>query len=504
MRSKNAVKNILSALLFQIVSIVCGFIVPKLIIEHYGSETNGLINSITQFLAYITLLESGFGPVVKSILYKPIAEKNIKQTENILRASEKFFRKIALVFIVYIIGLCTLYPILLAGQFDAIYTISLLIIIAISTFAEYFFGMTYTLYLQAKQKTYLTSYIQIFTTILTTIVAILLINLDCSIQIVKLGTVVAVVLKPIIQNMYVRKKYHINLKNGDEKYVIKQKWDGLAQHIASIVHNNTDIVVLSILSTMKEVSVYSVYLLVVKGLKSMVQVFMNGIDASFGNMIAKKEHKILGNKFRSFELFFHTISSIIFISAILLTTQFIGVYTKGITDADYVRPVFGFLIVASEYIWAIRLPYSSLTLAAGHFKETRNGAWVEAFTNIIISTILVFNFGIVGVAIGTITAMSIRTIEFMIHCSKHILKRKTIMTFQWIVFAAIETMLGCLFFSIFQLETPDSYFEWIKNGLITVGFITFEVVIINSLTHLDELRDLKEIIRSAARMEKKK
>ena len=103
MRGKKATKNIFSSLLLQVVTIICGFIVPKLIIGQYGSNVNGLIVSITQFLAYITLLEAGFGPVVKAILYKPIANKNKKEIENILKASEKFFKRISLIFIIYII-----------------------------------------------------------------------------------------------------------------------------------------------------------------------------------------------------------------------------------------------------------------------------------------------------------------------------------------------------------------------------------------------------------------
>lgn len=58
MRSKKAILNIITSLLLQVVVLICGFIVPKLIITNFGSNVNGLISSITQFLAYISLLES--------------------------------------------------------------------------------------------------------------------------------------------------------------------------------------------------------------------------------------------------------------------------------------------------------------------------------------------------------------------------------------------------------------------------------------------------------------
>ena len=75
MNRKSVLKNILSSLFLQIVVLLYGFIIPSLIIRNYGSETNGLISSITQFLAYISLLELGIGPIIKNLLYAPIIKK---------------------------------------------------------------------------------------------------------------------------------------------------------------------------------------------------------------------------------------------------------------------------------------------------------------------------------------------------------------------------------------------------------------------------------------------
>lgn len=93
MRSKKALKNIIYSLLLQFSTVICGFITPVLIISQYGSEVNGLISSITQFLAYIVLLESGVGPVLKAALYKPIAKKNVKEIKGLLKSSQKFLEK---------------------------------------------------------------------------------------------------------------------------------------------------------------------------------------------------------------------------------------------------------------------------------------------------------------------------------------------------------------------------------------------------------------------------
>ena len=109
-RGKRVIKNIMTLLVYQIVTVICGFIAPALIIRSYGSAANGLINTITQYLAYVVLLESGFGPVVKAALYRPNAKKSKEEIEKILKAAEKFFRIIALICVAYVAVLVAVLP----------------------------------------------------------------------------------------------------------------------------------------------------------------------------------------------------------------------------------------------------------------------------------------------------------------------------------------------------------------------------------------------------------
>ena len=267
MRRNKAKKNIITSLSLNIVTIICGLILPQLIIKTYGSATNGLINSITQFLSYIALLDSGFGLVVKALLYEPISKKDTNKIKKILLATKRFFNKIAIIFIIYIILLCLLFPMIIMNQFDRLYIISLIIVLSISTISEYLIGITYSLYIQANQENYIISLVQIITIIVNTLISVILIKMNCSIQMVKLIGMIIFAIRPFILKQYVKRKYKLRLNNEPENnYNIKQKWDGLAQHISFVVHTNTDVAILTIFSTMKEVSVYSVYLLIINGI----------------------------------------------------------------------------------------------------------------------------------------------------------------------------------------------------------------------------------------------
>ena len=95
MREKKLAKNTISSLFFQITTIVCGFILPRLILNSFGSEINGLVNSINQFLQIIAFLELGVGAVVQSSLYKPLADGNNEEISKIIVSAGKFFKKLA-------------------------------------------------------------------------------------------------------------------------------------------------------------------------------------------------------------------------------------------------------------------------------------------------------------------------------------------------------------------------------------------------------------------------
>ena len=495
MRSKKAFLNILTNLILQVFIFVYGFILPKIIMNKYGSSVNGLISSVSQFLAYISLLESGVGPVVKSILYKPISKKDKEKVVDILYATEKFFRTIALIFIVYIIILTFAYPNIISTSKSTLYVSSLIIIISISIFSEYFFGMIYTIFLQANQETYIISIIQIGTYIFAILSALFMARIEVSVHILKLSISLIFVLRPILQSIYVKRKYNINLHRANKNYVIKNKWDGLAQHIAYVVHSNTDITVLTFFSTLTEVSVYSVYMLVVKGIKALISAFSSGLDASFGDMISKKEDDNLRNKFEIYEIIYFMICAVLFACTVVLIVPFVKIYTKNINDADYIRPLFGILLVMSECIWAIRLPYLTLTYAAGHFKETRNGARLECILNLIISVFLVKKMGLVGVTIGTIIAMTIRTTEFMYHANYKILKLNMLKSFKKICILILIIFLTFVSANkIFILEN-SSYLNWIMNALLIFLYSSLLTLLFNFIFYRKQLSEMVRIVK---------
>ena len=442
-RRRKFLANTVTSLMYQIVTVVSGFILPRFFISFYGSAINGLATSITQFLGFITFCELGVGAVIQSSLYKPLAEKNTEEVSRIVTSSEKFFRRIACILLAYIVCLCIVYPRLNNIAFDALYTIGLILIISISSFAQYFFGATYRLLLNADQMGFVQFGMRSIAIIINVFLSVLLMRLGYGIHIVKLCSSVIFLLQPLALSVFCKKHYRITKIRIYRDEPIKQKWNGVAQHVAYVVLQNTDVAVLTLFSTLENVSVYGVYLLAVNGLRLVVESLSGGIESAFGNMIAKKEQKTLNDSFKLFEWMLHTGVSIVFSILAILIVPFVSIYTKGVNDANYQVPIFGVLLVSAYAFYCLQIPYNLLVHAAGHYKETQVSSIIEATINIVVSIIAVRKYQLVGVAIGTLAAMCFRSVYLSVYISKHIIARKILIYFKhliidfWIVLSIV-------------------------------------------------------------------
>ena len=84
-------------------------------------------------------------------------------------------------------------------------------------------------------------------------------------------------------------------------------------------------------------------------LKSLIQAFVSGIDATFGDMLAKKETDNLSKKYGMYETLYQTITTIFYSTTIVLISPFVSVYTIGVKDLNYVNVTFPYVFSNSIY-----------------------------------------------------------------------------------------------------------------------------------------------------------
>lgn len=452
--------NALSGLIFQITTVLCGFILPKLILFYFGSDVNGLINSVGQFLGIIGFFELGIGAVIQTALYKPLADNDIIGISKVISSANNFFRKLGYILSIYVVVILWTYTLVVNSEFSFWFVASLIIVMSIRLFAQYFFGIVNRLLLIADQKSYIQYNAQTIAVIVNTIACYLLIKLDCSVQIIYGTTSLIFLIQPAVIHLYIRRKYNILRNITYEVEPIKQKWNGIAQHIAAFVLDGTDIVVLSLFSTLNNVSIYSVYILVIKGVKQLFLSMISGFDALIGNLWAKQEIDRLNKVFAWTEWTIHTAVVFFFTVTAILIVPFVEVFTLGVSDADYFQPVFAFLIVFAYAVYCLSLPYLIMILAVGHYEQTQYNFVIAAFLNIIISVIGVKQFGLHGVALGTLLAMVYQLLWMAWYNSKNFIQWP--MKNFWKQMGVNTVSAASIFIATSYFAMGGvSYFEWV-------------------------------------------
>ena len=494
-KRKETLLNIASNLFLQLVTILSGFIIPRLIISTFGSETNGLISSITQFLNYITLLEGGITGVVMTSLYKPIVNKNKEKINQIYCTAQGFFKRISFIFILYTLILSIAYPLLFNTHFSFLYIFTLTWILSVGLLIQYMFSLSIKILLNADKKIYVTSLTQAFIIILNLLATIIVVKVFPNIHLLKIISGALFIIQPIIFEYYSRRHYKLKKTQKDVRLIAK-RWDGFAVNLAYFIHFSTDITILTIFTDLKTVSIYSVYSLVTNGMRQIIQSITNSINPVIGQAYATGKDEVINKKLDTYEYIVSMTVCIFFSVVILLITPFVVIYTSGVSDADYNQPLFGVLLAISEAVYLLRMPHLHLAYAANKYREITPAAFIEAAINIIISVLLVNKIGLTGVAIGTLAAMIYRLI-YHINLTTVLLKnrskRKTYYRLSLFILTSLIGILLC--YLHLNMNCSIDIINLIIYSIIYVIFLSILFLIMSRLFFKKEIEEIKKYIK---------
>lgn len=494
LKSQVTFLNMISSLFLQAMTVISGFIIPKLILDAFGSDVNGLVSSLMQFLQYISLVEGGITGVIMAKMYKPLTEHDDEKLSAIIASAEKFYRRISYIFIIYAVALSIIYPLAFNTGFSFIYVAALTLILSISSFVQYMFSITYKTLLRADKKIYIVSFTAAFIRIAEVILAFVAIKVYPEIHFLKFLTGIVYVVQPIVFTRYVKKHYNIDKKAKADNELIKGRWSGFAINTAAFIHNGTDIAVLTIFTNLATVSVYSVYALITTGAKNLINSLVSSLNPTLGHAYARKDFRDLKQKIDLYEYIVFMLVFFIFGVAALLITPFVTIYTAGLTDADYYQPLFGVLLVISEALYLLKFPHLNLAYSADKFKEISKPAFIEAGLNIVISVILVPFLGIIGVAIGTVVAMTYRMIFHVYYTAKIVPRWKQWFFYRKLLFFSIATLAG-IGICILIPQPEATIMSWLWHAIVYSVIVGMPLVGVSLIFFRDELKYFKKYLK---------
>lgn len=408
----NFKKNVVWQMLYQIISILMGVLIPYIVLRTYGSEINGLTNTARNMLTLVSLVRAGISTAITYSLYKPINEFNKPKIKFILNSVNKKFKIIAywILFLGFLSS--SIVTILSDAYLEKYVVFYACFLLCVNTSVDLWFTSEANVFLTALQKKYILSqglllgdfvmYVIQFISLLY-IKNILLFYFAFSmaslLKIVFLLHVFHNEVKPYIDTV----KYET--EDFNEIYGIRY---ATINEIAHSVVFATPPIIVSFFWGFTYSSVLSVYGMVINGLSLVYQVFTSSFMPSFGTICAKENMSYTNKSFYIFQGFSMIIITYMYMCVAYLLYPFIELYTQGVKDINYVDSTLGILYILYGYFYAARIPYNIVVASTGLFKKSGLQTSLTACFTVLIS-VLACKYNYAYVLFGPIVFYSVNT-----------------------------------------------------------------------------------------------
>ena len=483
-RTKLFALNTTASALQQIVMFVVGLIIPSICLQFYGSETNGLVSSITQFISYITLIEAGISASMVYCLYKPLSENDDAKVSSIVSAARITYRKLGCAVVGLSLLLALGYALLSQVKGLSHFDLFLLVLaMGVSGSLEFFTMARYRVLFTADQRMYVLSFATIVGSVLNALVTIVAAVLGLSIVWLKFLAIFTVFARSVVLSTYFKKRYqNINVKAEPDYSSQNKRWDALFMQILWNLQSGAPVLIVTLFTDFVKVSIYSIYNLVIYGINNLVSIFMSGLQAAFGEIMVSGDRELLRKTYNQFTFVFYSALTVIYAITFAMFMPFIKIYTAGLEDAEvYMLPILGLLFCLNGLLFSIKTPQGMMVIAAGHYKETKIQTTIQAV--ILVAGGLLFTgvlgWGLYGVVLAAIFSNLYRAVDFIIYIEKHIVQGSLRQTLFNVFSCFIVVAVVFLIFPYIQFGEATAV-AWVLNAIV-VGIISISIVLFMSL-----------------------
>lgn len=412
MRAKKVIVNSLWGIIYKVFVIFLGFIGRTAFIHFLSAEYLGISGLFSNILTMLSLSELGFSTAISFHLYKLLSENEQKKIAGIMNFYKNVYRIVAIS--ILIIGLSIL-PFLKYIVKDTTFSlkyISLIYIIyLLKTVLSYLFSYNFTIAI-ADQNRYLLTKIDIIMHILMSLTNIFSLFLFKNYIIYLIGEIILGIIGNAIKSIKVHKEYpyikeKVKISSEVKRKILKDVKNIFAGKISTVIVTSTDNILISALISVKTVGIYSNYFMLISYVQNMIGEVTLATQSSIGNMLNSetKEYSYIILKRLTIILYF--IASFSSVCIFNLINPFIEIWL----GKEY---LLGTSIVAicvlNFYIQILKTPLWFSVTGIGFFEEDRNIAILGAISNLFISIIAAYFWGLFGIFFGTVFSQSIQWI----------------------------------------------------------------------------------------------
>lgn len=448
MRSEKVFKNGMWGSAYQIITILLGFIGRTIFIRCLGTQYLGIAGLFTNVLTIFSLTELGFSSAICFHLYRQLADGNKKEISGIMNFYKNVYRSIAVTILVLGLSLMpVLQYIVKDSVFDIQYIRLVYFIYVLKSVSTYFFSYNFTL-LQADQKNYLLTKIDIVLHVIMSIVNIVTLIVFKNYIIYLLIEICLGVVGNIVKTYRVKKEYsYLDSKAKLSLEYRRKIWRDVrnifAGKVSTVVVTSTDNILISSIVNVTAVGLYSNYSMIITYISNFLSHFTLATQASLGNMLAQESKDYSYMVLKRLTVILYFITSFCTVSLIVLLNPFI---TAWIGEKYLLSFSVVLICVINFFIQIMKTPMWYSVGGLGYFKEDRNIAIYGAVSNLIVSIIAAKFLGLFGVFFGTafsqITQWVLKT---KLYCKKYMDIKMTeyfMLVIKLIVFTVVLSIIS--------------------------------------------------------------
>lgn len=478
----------------QLVTLLLGILLPKLLIGGFGSEVNGLLSSIKQIFVYVALLEAGVGTAALQAMYAPIAKNDTQKASEIMAAMNSYFRRTGILYGLVVLLLAFIYPYIFHVELDVLTVATIILLQGSAGVIRYFFQGKFAILLRVDGRSYVTTNIQTVVTIISYTAQIVLILLGFNIIAVQVVYFLTNLCQMLFMTWYVKKIYPwLNLSVNPDFESISQSKFVIVHQLSGLVFNNTDMILLTYFCGLKTVSVYALYTLIFNSVGNIIDTLCSSVEFVLGQAFNSNRDRFMRLQ-EAYETYYLGFSFALFTITLIMVPSFMEIYAGEFTDADYTDPYLPYLFVAINVLIYARRTSSQIINFAGTFKQTQWRSIVESIINLTVSLIMVQYIGVYGVLIGTIAALIYRTNDIIIYANWNILHRMPWKTYKrWGINLIVMVILVYVVKSVFP--NINSFFEWCLVSVVVAIITVISFVFIDTIFDYKSFVAIQEFIR---------
>ena len=487
--------NLLSGLAYQIILIGISFLLPRLYLENFGSEVNGVLSTIKQIFVYMTLLEAGIGLATMQALYKPVAEGDRDKTGAILSATNRFYAKTGIIYAAIVLLLAFVYAFLIPTSIAPAELFAIILLTAIPSLFSYFVQAKYRILLEVDGRKYVVTNSETVLQLLSNIGKILVLLLTDSLVLIQLVYCLLALMQLGYIYLHAKRRYPwLNLRAKPDDAAIAQRKSVLVHQISGMVFNNTDVLLLSVLCDFKAVSVYSIYNIFFSQVQTFITSITSGFSFALGQMFQTNREKFM-KVYNVYETFYIMATFVIYTLMAVFLLPLIQIYTQGIHDADYTNVYLVLLFVLMNLLANGKLPSNHVLEYSGKFEETRSHAIIEMAINIVVSVVAILVWGICGAILGTIVALLFRGTIMIYYANRKVLGRSVFRTYKlWLINGAVFALIMAIFFV--DSFSGFSFVPLVIRGMLHAAWIVPLYIAVNLVFCREAFQNLFELRRA--------